>query len=265
MKQDKISGAVEIEKKVIDYIAKILKDKEKLEEAGYSILSLYSSMASIWNIINFAFLYGNEAIKEYNKMERANKKVVENGIKLLKNTKRILTYSRSSTVEKILKGIDAEVICSESRPKYEGRILANNLKNVVFVIDSAIFSFIEGVDLILVGTDAILRKGIVNKVGTFALAICAQYNKKPFYVASSTYKFFPFVLLKEENREEVWKNVPAGVKIKNFYFDFTPRSHISYFITEKGLRKIIRKDIEIADEILEIRDKLLERGYKLID
>ena len=269
MRQDKISGASEIEKKIILRVKKLL-GKRRLFDECLSILSVYPSMASLWNIVNISFsLNKDEAEKEFVKMENAGKKVIEHAKELIKNAT-VITHSRSSTVLKLLKECkNIKVICTESRPRYEGRLLAKELCkkiDVTLVADSAIFSFIDKADLILMGADAILNNNVVNKIGTSAIALYAMEKGKPFYIISSSYKTFPFVMLKEESEKEIWREAPEGINIKNFYFDATPLRWISYFITEKGISAEAPKfSMNICKEVLEIRDKLEERGYLLIE
>jgi translation initiation factor eIF-2B subunit delta len=271
MRQNRISGAAEIERKAVDYVKEYL-GKQDLFGKCYSLLSTYPSMASMWNIANFSFLYGKEAEEIFSKMIKANEKVIEHGSGIIKDGSTILTYSRSSTVVKILKACkNIRVICSESRPGYEGRKLAGELSNdgieVVFATDASLFSFLDEADMIIMGADAILEKGIVNKAGTATLASCAGEAGKDVYVAASSYKSFPFVFFKEEGGEEVWKDVPEGVKIKNFYFDFTDIKSIDYFITENGVSK--KKPVfnhKLSDEILKIKSMLqANEKYRLVE
>jgi len=269
MKQDRMSGAVEIERKVIRRIENFLED-EKLFNECYSIISKYPSMGSIWNIANFAFLMRRNAICEYRKMEEANKKVIEFGKNFIEDESLIITYSRSSIVKNILKECKnkkIKVICSESRPRYEGRKLVKELCNYVdltMVVDSGIFSFIDKADVIIIGADAVLEKSIVNKVGTSAIAMYAKQIGVPFCVACSSYKSFPFAFIKEESKKEIWKNPPENVKIKNFYFDTTPLEYISYFIFERGVSKEpIKFNYELSDEIEKIKN-ILHSKYHFV-
>ncbi len=267
MKQDRISGAAEIEKKMVKRIRKFLGKKELFNEC-LSFISAYPSMASIWNIANFAFLYGKEAEHEFKKMDEANNRVVLKGKNAIRKDATIITHSRSSTVVRILKECkdkNIKVVCTESRPRYEGRKLAKELYNeldITLVADSAIFSFIEEADMILVGADAITGSGMVNKIGTSAISLYGKMVGKPVYVASSSYKTFPFVLTKDENTREIWKNAPDRVNIKNIYFDLTPLEWISYYITENGVsaNKPEFKH-EISEEIIKIRKILKNKRY----
>jgi len=197
-------------------------------------------------------------------MQKAWKKVKSNSV--------ILTYSRSSTVSKILQGCKSKgirVICSESRPKYEGRKLARELENkgidVVFTTDTALASFIDKADMILIGADAILENRIVNKAGTSLLITYASEKGKEIYIAASSYKAFPFVFIKEENEKEIWKNAPDGIKIKNFYFDVADASHVDYFVTERGISKSAPSfTSKLADEILDIKG-MLKSKYRMVE
>ena len=266
-RQDKISGAAEIERKAISHIKKYIGRKELFEKC-YSMLSAYPSMASIWNIANFAFL-GDE--KSMEKMAVANEKVVLNGTDAVKSNSVILTYSRSSTVSKILQGCKnkgVSVICSESRPKYEGRKLALELArkgiDVVLTTDAALGFMADEADMILIGADAILENRIVNKAGTAPLLTYANERNKKIYVAVSSYKAFPFVFVKKEDDREVWKDAPEGVEIKNFYFDVTDIENISYFITENDISKEKPGfSYKISDEIMEIKN-MLESKYRMV-
>ncbi|HDN50975.1 MAG TPA: hypothetical protein ENG06_04280 [Thermoplasmatales archaeon] len=128
MQQDRVSGASEIEQKIIEFISPYLGTEELFEKCR-ELLSTYPSMGSLWNIANFAFLHEEGAQRHFNEMIEAGKQVVYQGVHAVKKHVTVLTHSRSATLSKILlacadKGIT--VICSESRPGYEGRKLAGN-------------------------------------------------------------------------------------------------------------------------------------------
>jgi len=269
-RQDKSSGAAEIEHKAISHIKKYMGRKELFEKC-HSLLEAYPSMASMWNIANFAFLNDEKSMEE---MAKVNEKVILNGMNAVKSNSVILTYSRSSTVSKILQGCKSKgirVICSESRPKYEGRKLAWELTSkkidVVFTTDGALASMMDGVDMVLVGADAILKNSIINKAGTSLLLTYAHEKGKEVYIAASSYKAFPFIFIKEEDENEIWKNAPDSIKIKNFYFDVADTSHVDYFITEKGIsRSAPAFTNKPADEILEIKSMLgSNEKYRMVE
>ena len=44
--------------------------------------------------------------------------------------------------------------------------------------------------MVLMGAEAVVENGgIVNKLGTYQIAVCAKACNKPFYVAAESYKF----------------------------------------------------------------------------
>ena len=56
--------------------------------------------------------------------------------------------------------------------------------------NAAVATVMSKVDCIFVGCEAVLENGgIVNKVGTFTVALCAKTFQKPFYVFTEPLKF----------------------------------------------------------------------------
>eukprot|EP01027_Heterolobosea_sp_BB2_P014308 GEZU01020568.1.p1 GENE.GEZU01020568.1~~GEZU01020568.1.p1 ORF type:complete len:339 (+),score=82.67 GEZU01020568.1:66-1019(+) len=86
------------------------------------------------------------------------------------------------------------VISTESRPDQEGYKAAKVLQNagipVTLILDSAVANMMSKVDFVLVGAEGVVESGgIINKIGTYQIAIVAQAHKKPFYVAAESFKF----------------------------------------------------------------------------
>ena len=67
----------------------------------------------------------------------------------------------------------------------------------VYVIPLAVISYIlPKVDYCLVGAEGVVRSGgIVNRIGTFPIALCAKQAQKPFYCIAESYKFVDKVLI----------------------------------------------------------------------
>jgi len=58
------------------------------------------------------------------------------------------------------------------------------------IYDSEAASIMETIDLVLVGAEAVVKNGgIINKLGTLSLAICAKEMNKPMYVFAESFKF----------------------------------------------------------------------------
>lgn len=175
-------------------------------------------------------------------------------LKLVRNKKIIFTHCHSSTVSSALIysrdfSKKFEVYSTETRPLYQGRITAKELANknikVTSFVDSAMRQAINSSDLILIGADAILKKGVINKIGSATIAEIANNHKKPVYIVSDSWKYYPKkVKIEERDFHEVWKNAPKNVKVRNPAFELVPKKMISKIISEFGVlsyQKFLRK------------------------
>jgi len=146
--------------------------------------------------------------------------------------------------------------CTETRPYNQGsRLTALELVHDkipgVLVTDSMVASLMtspqRGVDAVVVGADRVAGNGdTANKVGTFTLAICAQYHGIPFFIASPLTTLDPSLKsgadIKIEERPAVELTTIAGVQVAapgigvwNPAFDVTPHTLITGIITEHGV------------------------------
>jgi len=145
---------------------------------------------------------------------------------------------------------------SETRPRLQGaRLTAWELKHdgIPFTIitdNMAAMLMSEGkVDAVLTGADRITANGdTANKIGTYSLAVLANFHDIPFYIAApiSTFDFKmkngKSIPIEQRNRAEVL--APAGTLITrkgmpviNPAFDITPHKLITAIITEYGVIK----------------------------
>ena len=93
---------------------------------------------------------------------------------------------------------------------------------VTTFIDSAVGIALEGkqktkkTDIVLLGADAILKNGVMNKVGSGAISKLAKSNKIPLYVVADSWKYSSkSVPIEERDFHEVWKKAPKNIKIRN--------------------------------------------------
>ena len=179
--------------------------------------------------------------------EEINKSV----LKLIKSHEVIFTHCHSSNVVKGLiyakrKSKKFEVYNTETRPLFQGRKTAKDLKKekikVTMFIDSAMNVALskelgtKKVSKIFIGADALVKQGIINKIGSETLAILAKKHKIPFYIVADSWKFSK-AKIPIENRKlnEVWDKAPKKIKIKNPAFEFVPKKYIKAIISEYGL------------------------------
>ena len=151
-------------------------------------------------------------------------------------------------------GVLDHVYCTETRPYNQGaRLTAYELVfegiPSTLICDSmgALIMKEKAVDAVIVGADRIVSNGdVANKIGTYQLAVAAQFHNIPFYVAApiSTIDFGLSdgreIKIEERPNEEMLfvagKRVAAeGIGCYNPAFDVTPNYLISGIITEKGI------------------------------
>ena len=184
-------------------------------------------------------------------LENSRKRIAEIGAKRIRSNSVVLTHCHSSTVTNLLKrakyeGRVFEVICTETRPVLQGQITAKEMLDMgiktTFIVDSAARFFMNDVDLVLVGADAITSEGnVINKIGTSMAALVAHEARAPFYVVSELLKFDPATVsgdyekIEERSPNEIWKNAPKELTIRNPAFDVTRRDFIHGIICEDGM------------------------------
>jgi len=58
------------------------------------------------------------------------------------------------------------------------------------MIDAALGFALDIADFVLSGAENVTENGgIINRIGTYTVALCAKSLKKPFYVVAESYKF----------------------------------------------------------------------------
>jgi ribose 1,5-bisphosphate isomerase len=146
-------------------------------------------------------------------------------------------------------GREITVYATEVRPGNQGLLTIRRLNDAGirtrFIVDSAVRFFINEVDLVVVGADAVAVNGaVVNKIGTSQIALAAHESRTRLMVAAETYKFAPRTILGElitlEERpgseilpDEIARQLPF-VTVRNPVFDVTPPEYIDLIVTEQG-------------------------------
>jgi len=162
----------------------------------------------------------------------------------------VFTHSRSGTVEAVLRHLAAsgdaskhEAFVTESRPGGEGVALARSLAasgwHVTLVADAACGHFVGEANVVVLGADSIRADGsVVNKIGSYPLALAARAAQMPVCVLCETRKVaapdFPLVY-EEMDPREILPEATPGITPRNVYFDRTPSDLISYIVTEQGV------------------------------
>jgi len=178
---------------------------------------------------------------------RAAEQAAEQLARHLGPGKTLLTHSLSSTIMALferLAPLGVAAIVTESRPLNEGYLLAGRLGamgvRTTLITDAQMGLFAAHADAAVVGADSISAEGIlVNKAGTYLLALAARERGLPFYVCCESFKRRPPGMvepaLEEMDAAELAAPKMVGVTAKNVYFDITPRALISGWFDENGM------------------------------
>jgi translation initiation factor 2B subunit (eIF-2B alpha/beta/delta family) len=160
----------------------------------------------------------------------------------------VMTHSLSSTVVEVCRLLGdrgLRMIVTESRPLAEGRRLVEQLSTwgvpTTFITDAQMGLFVAEADAVLVGADSVLADGaVVNKAGTYLLALTARDRGVPFYVCCESFKWRaagqPPPELEEMAAAELETPDWPGVTVRNVYFDLTPARLVRAWIDETGVR-----------------------------
>ncbi len=159
----------------------------------------------------------------------------------------VLTHCHSTLVAGDLAELKRKyrlhVIVTETRPRAQGLLTAMELSKkgikVTYIVDSAVAPFMKSADFVLVGADALRREGVVNKIGTYPLAVFSEEMKKPFYVVSTSFTEDrrKKIVMEERPVKEVLKNRIRGVSVRNPAFDITPWKYVTACITDRGVKR----------------------------
>lgn len=170
------------------------------------------------------------------------------------------------------KGINVHVWVDETRPRNQGaRLTAFELEqegvpHTVIADNTGGLLMQKGlVDMLIVGSDRTTASGdVANKIGTYLKALAAFDNQIPFYVALplSTIDWkidngLKEITIEERDPDEIkfvegWhKNkitkvsiTPEKSKATNYGFDITPAKYVTALITENGICKAEKEEIE---------------------
>jgi methylthioribose-1-phosphate isomerase len=215
--------------------------------------------------ITQALLYEAEMI--FAEDLRSNKSIGEIGAGLLTGNARIMTICNAGALATSGYGTALGVIRSahqagklrqvwacETRPVLQGSRLTvweltqDHIPVTLITDNMAAYVMSRGdVDAVIVGADRIAANGdTANKIGTYGLAVLAQYHKIPFYVAApmSTVDLSMAsgqeIPIEERDPDEVrqirgqYITLPE-VEVFNPAFDVTPGGLVTAIITENGI------------------------------
>lgn len=199
---------------------------------------------------DYAFNYVNNNYKKYTLIGKHTAALIpQNGT--------ILTQCFGDTIvgtvlrECIKDGKNVTVICAETRPYFQGSRLtasvACDMGVPVTVISDNMCAFTmktKNVDMFTSASDVITLDGhIINKVGTFQMALAAQYYGIPYYVTGTPdpkHADLSTVHIEERDGDAVltlWGKKITMEGVKGYYpaFDITPPELCTGIVTDLGV------------------------------
>jgi len=194
-----------------------------------------------------------------------NRKMGKYGAELIEDGDVVLTHCNAGSLATvdygtalgvvraaIEEGKNVKVIACETRPRLQGarltcyELMRDNIP-VTLISDTMVgYVMSKGlVDKVVVGADRIVRDAVLNKIGTYNVAVLASEHGIPFYVAApmSTMdqsRTSEDAVIEERSPKEVTnvrseRIAPEGVKVLNPAFDITPLEYVDAVITEEGI------------------------------
>jgi len=212
---------------------RLLHTRAEQRRAARRLLQAHPAMAPLWRLIAVAWDADDVegAVDAYVDSLRAGTDGAADGARWAVTAPRstVLTHSSSRSVADALERVRARierVLCTASLPGGEGRPFARRLSHGGFatevVADAAIARACARADVVLVGADAVTERAVVNKVGTYPLALAAREAGIGCYAIASTHKLLPHRLAPGDEAEA---------------FDAAPLDLFDAVLTERGPRR----------------------------
>ncbi|MHA1777848.1 MAG: S-methyl-5-thioribose-1-phosphate isomerase [Promethearchaeia archaeon] len=212
----------------------------------------------------------HEAQEMWQEDIKRNRAIGKHGAILLKDNDTVLTHCNAGSLATVKYGTalapirwavqeekkTIQVIADETRPRLQGaRLTAWELQydQIPVKVQSdntaGLMMRLGKIDKVIVGADRIVKDAVFNKIGTFMLALAAQYHSIPFYVAAPT---STLALEQREKDVEIEQRdgqfevaqvmgfaqesiTPKGVHCIDYAFDATPMELVTAVITEDGV------------------------------
>lgn len=253
VRKDSISGSSETAVYVLRSLHEILSNNEASREQLLDFSNLLKiakpAMAPLYNIARMMEAAANEpeptrtallSVERVTANEKsASDRIAEKAAERIEGT--VITLSYSGTVMNVLRSCakkkEIKVIVAESFPLGEGRRTAEILSKAgietALVADSLVFAEARNSDLCLVGADAIMPQALINKVGTYGMALAAMQAGIPSYVVSSTLK------ITSELKPDwiIEQQMKGKLTERSQLFEPTPLELFAEVITELGISK----------------------------
>lgn len=127
--------------------------------------------------------------------------------------------------------------------------------NCTLILDASVGAVMEKVDFVLLGAEAVVESGgIINKIGSSTIGLCAKMLNKPVYVAVESFKFVRFYPLNNRDIPNEFKykysTIKSGkdLKYEHPLIDYTQPSLLTLLFTDIG----ILTPSAVSDELVKL-------------
>ncbi|KAL0142652.1 hypothetical protein V8B55DRAFT_1596437 [Mucor lusitanicus] len=211
------------------------------------------------------------------KASSAREKAAEIGAQFVHDNAVVLVQGYSRVIMSVLyyaanvQNKRFKVYVTEGRPNSDGIQAVSALrKNGIpcrAVLDSAVGYIMDKVDMVFVGAEGVVENGgVVNKIGTFQIALVAKALSKPVYAVAESYKFVRVYPL---NQYDIPSETPEIVTftsrrksfsttgdaetmdelaLSNPSVDYTPPQYITLLLTDLG----VLTPSGVSDELIKL-------------
>lgn len=257
-------------------------DQESQEKASYLASSRPTAVNLVWaldrlnkklstnsnlSVAEAKQVLLDEALLIQEEDEQVCRKIGEHALTLFRDEMGVLTHCNAGSLATARygtatspfylakeKGWNLKIYADETRPVLQGaRLTALELQqagiDVTLICDSMAGMVMQKglIQAVIVGTDRVAANGdVVNKIGTYGVAVLAKAHGIPFYVAAplssidlstATGQEVP---IEERDGKEITdgfgsKTAPDKISTYNPAFDMTPHELVTAIITEKGI------------------------------
>lgn len=263
-----------------DLLPQLEQQRDILRESRPTAVNLMWAVDQQWDLIHAAAAEGkspeqalvaleNRARDIHEEDLTANIRMGDLGARLLPAHASILTHCNAGglatagygTALGVIRsayksGKCAQVFADETRPRLQGaklttyELVASGIPTTL-ICDNMAASLMKAgkIDAVIVGADRIAANGdVANKIGTYNVAVLAQYHQVPFYVAAPLSTFDLSLVngdsipIEERQPEEITvvngeRLAPEAVSVYNPAFDVTPAELVTAIITPEGIIK----------------------------